>query len=123
MVCVQFRGGAVRLNNTPEQWDLVPKTISRKVDRDKGRIEVVMRYDDYDFDSKVVVTAKGKIVEIAVWLDKPVPEKLAGEAGFNIEFLPSQYWLKTYLVDGRLGRLPRYATSQTITRPNTKMNH
>ena len=114
------QGGAVRLNNTPEQWDLVPKTISRKVDRDKGSIEVVMRYDDYDFDSKVVVTAKGKTVEIAVWLDKPVPEKLAGEAGFNIEFLPSQYWLKTYLVDGRLGRMPRYATSQTITRPNSE---
>ena len=114
------QGGAVRLSNTPEQWDLVPKTISRKVDRDKNSIEVSMRYDDYDFDSRVVVTAKGKAVEISVWLDKPVPEKLAGEAGLNIEFLPSQYWLKTYSVDGRLGRLPRYATSQTITRPNSE---
>ena len=114
------QGGAVRLNNTPEQWDLVPKTTSRTVDRDKGSIEVGMRYDDYDFDSRVVVTAKGKAVEIAVWLDKPVPEKLAGEAGFNIEFLPSQYWLKTFTMDGRLGRLPRYATSQTITRPNSE---
>ena len=115
-----IQGGAVRLNNTPEQWDLVPKTVSRIVNREKGSIEVVMRYDDYDFDSRVVVTAKGKAVEIAVWLDKPVPEKLAGEAGFNIEFLPSQYWLKTYNVDGRLGRLPRYATSQTVTRPNSE---
>lgn len=114
------QGGAVRLSNTPEQWDLVPKTISRKVDRDKNSIEVSMRYDDYDFDSRVVVTAKGKAVEISVWLDKTVPEKLAGEAGLNIEFLPSQYWLKTYSVDGRLGRLPRYATSQTITRPNSE---
>ena len=111
------QGGAVRLNNTPEQWDLVPKTISRKVNREQGSIEVVTRYDDYDFDSRIVVTAKGKAVEIAVWLDKPVPAKLAGEAGFNIEFLPSQYWLKTYSVDGRLGRLPRYATSLTVTRP------
>ena len=115
-----IQGGAVRLNNTPEQWDLVPKTVSRTVDREKGSVEVVMRYDDYDFDSRVVVTGKGKAVEIAVWLDKPVPEKLAGEAGFNIEFLPSQYWLKTYNVDGRLGRLPRYAISQTITRPNAE---
>ena len=112
------QGGAVRLNNTPEQWDLVPKTISRKVNREQGSIEVVTSYDDYDFDSRIVVTAKGKAVEIAVWLDKPVPAKLAGEAGFNIEFLPSQYWLKTYSVDGRLGRLPRYATSLTVTRPN-----
>lgn len=114
------QGGAVRLSNTPEQWDLVPKTVSRKVDREKNSIEVSMRYDEYDFDSRVVVTARDKAVEISVWLDKPVPEKLAGEAGFNIEFLPSQYWLKTYSVDGRLGRLPRYATSQTVTRPNSE---
>ena len=123
------QGGAVRLNNTPEQWDLVPRMTDRKVDAAAGTIEVFMRYEKEqlggaaagfteDFDSRVVVTKKGKAVEIAVWLDKPVPEALAGEAGLNIEFLPSQYWLKTYTMDGRLGRLPRYATSQTITRPN-----
>ena len=115
-----IQGGAVRLNNTPEQWDLVPKMMSRKVDKDNQRIEVAMRYDDYDFDSRVVVTAKGKAVEIAVWLDKPVPEELAGKAGFNLEFLPSQYWLKTFTMDGRLNRFPRYATSQTVTRPNSE---
>ena len=114
------QGGAIRLNNTPEQWDLVPKMTNRKVNREDGSIEVSLRYDDYDFDSRIVVTAKGKAVEIAVWLDKPVPEKLAGDAGFNMELLPSQYWLKTFTMDGRLGRLPRYATSQTITRPNSE---
>ena len=114
------QGGAVRLNNTPEQWDLVPKMTDRKVNKEAGSIEVALRYDDYDFDSRVVVTAKGKAVEIAVYLDKTVPEKIAGEAGFNIEFLPSQYWLKTYIMDGRLNRFPRYATSQTVTRPNTE---
>ena len=114
------QGGAVRLNNTPEQWDLVPKMTSRKVDKKNGSIEVALRYDDYDFDSRIVVTAKGKAVEIAVWLDKPIPEKLVGEAGLNMEFLPSQYWLKTFTTDGRLGRLPRYATSQTVTRPNSE---
>ncbi len=114
------QGGAIRLNNTPEQWDLVPTMTSRKVNREAGSIEVGLRYNDYDFDSRIVVTAKGKAVEVAVWLDKPVPEKLAGEAGLNIEFLPSQYWLKTYQVDNRLGRFPRYATSQTVTRPNSE---
>ena len=114
------QGGAVRLNNTPEQWDLVPKMTSRKIDRENNSIEVALRYDDYDFDSRVVVTSKGAGVEIAVWLDKPVPEALAGEAGFNMEFLPSQYWLKTFVMDGRLNRFPRYATSQTITRPNAQ---
>ena len=115
-----IQGGAVRLNNTPEQWDLVPTMTSRKVNRTTGSIEVALRYDDYDFESRVVVTAKGKAVEIAVWLDKPIPTSLPGDPGFNLEFLPSQYWLKTYQVDGRLGRLPRYATSQTVTRPNSE---
>ena len=59
------QGGAVRLNNTPEQWDLVPKMTSRKVDRENNSIEVALRYDDYDFDSRVVVTSKGAGVEIA----------------------------------------------------------
>lgn len=38
------QGGAVRLNNTPEQWDLVPKMTSRKVDKEHQTIEVGMRY-------------------------------------------------------------------------------
>lgn len=114
------QGGAVRLNNTPEQWDLVPVMTSRKVDRENNSIEVGLRYEDYDFDSRVVVTAKGPAVEIAVYLDKPVPEALAGEAGFNLELLPSQYWQKTYRMDGRLNRFPRYAASNTVTRPNAE---
>lgn len=107
------QGGAVRLNKTPEQWDLVPSSPSRVVDSVNNAIEVTMRYADYDFDSRVVVTARGKAVEIAVYLDKPVPEFLAGKAGFNLEFLPSQYWGKTYIMDGRPNRFPRYAVSQT----------
>ena len=115
-----IQGGAVRLNNTPEQWDLVPKMTSRKVDREKGSIEVGLRYDDYDFDSRIIVTAKGPAVEIAVYLDKPVPSALVGKAGFNLEFLPSQYWLKTFIMDGRLNRFPRYAVSETVTVPNSE---
>ena len=115
-----IQGGAVRLNNTPEQWDLVPKMTYRNVNREQGSIEVGLRYEDYDFDSRVVVTAQGKAVEIAVWLDKPVPEELVGNAGLNLEFLPSRYWLKTFSMDGRLNRFPRYATSQTVSRPNNE---
>ena len=114
------QGGAVRLSNTPEQWDLVPAISNRKVDKTAGTIEAAMRYNDYDFDSRVVVTAKGKGVEIAVYLDRPVPAALEGKAGFNLEFLPSQYWQKTYLMDGRYNRFPRYVVGNTITKPNTE---
>ena len=113
-----IQGGAVRLSPTPEQWDLVPTMTSRTVDTLAQTIEVGMRYDWYDFDSRVVVEPKGKAVEISVYLDKPVPDVLAGEAGFNLEFLPSQYWNKAYLVDGKPNRFPRYAVSDTKVRPN-----
>ena len=114
------QGGAVRLNKTPEQWDLVPASPSRTVDTLNNSIEVTMRYNDYNFDSRVVVTAKGEAVEIAVFLDDPVPEFLAGKAGFNLEFLPSQYWGKTYFMDGRPNRFPRYAVSQTQAVSNSE---
>ncbi|MBQ4406031.1 MAG: glycoside hydrolase family 9 protein [Bacteroidales bacterium] len=113
------QGGAVRLNNTPEQWDLVPKTVSRTVNKDDNSIEVKLRYEDYDFDSRIVAQAKGNAVEISVYLDRPVPETLK-DAGFNLEFLPSQYWSKTYLMDGRSNLFPKYAASQTVTRSNSE---
>src|SRR5919202_2616369 len=114
------QGGAVRLSNTPEQWDLVPEIPTRKVDRASRTIETTLRYKDYDFDSRVVVTAKSKGIEISVYLDKPVPKALEGKAGFNLEFLPSQYWGKAYLMDGRYNRFPRYVVGNTITRPNSE---
>ena len=113
-----IQGGAIRLSNTPEQWDLVPQSTSRTVDPEAGTIEVGLRYPDYDFDSRIVTTAVGKAVRIDVYLDKPLPAALEGEAGFNLEFLPSQYWNKAYLMDGKANRFPRYSASLTTTRPN-----
>jgi endoglucanase len=114
------QGGAVRLSSTPEQWDLVPTILNRKVDRAAKTIEATLRYAEYNFDSRVVVTAKDNGVEIAVYLDKPVPQALEGKAGFNLEFLPSQYWGKTYTADGRYNRFPRYAVSNTVVKPNSE---
>ena len=112
------QGGAVRLSKTPEQWDLVPQSPLRRVYPESNAIEVGMRYNDYNFNSRVVVTGKGKTVEIAVYLDEPLPEVLEGKAGFNLEFLPSQYWGKTYIMDGRPNRFPRYAVGLTKSVPN-----
>ncbi|MGB3801545.1 MAG: glycoside hydrolase family 9 protein [Lewinella sp.] len=114
------QGGAVRLSNTPEQWDLVPEIIDRTIDSVAGTIEARMRYADYDFESRVVVTPRGKGVEISVYLDEAIPAELEGQAGFNLEFLPSKYWNKVYLMDGRLNRFPRYVVGDTRTRPNSE---
>ncbi|HEX2396395.1 MAG TPA: cellulase N-terminal Ig-like domain-containing protein [Bacteroidales bacterium] len=114
------QGGAVRLSSTPEQWDLVPVISERTVNRASKTIESKLRYEEYDFDSRIVVTAKGKAIEISVYLDKPVPKALERSVGFNLEFLPSQYWGKTYLMDGRYNRFPRYVAGNTVTRPNSE---
>ena len=113
-------GGAVRLQNTPEQWDLVPEVIDRKVDKENNSIEVLLRYRDYNFDSRVNVSAKDDGVLISVYLDKPLPDKLEGSAGFNLEFLPSAYFEKSYLIDGIPGEFPLYPSGNTIVEPLSK---
>ena len=115
-------GGAVRLQNTPEQWDLVPTVVDRKIDKSNNTIDVILRYKDYDFDSRISVTPKDKGVIISVYLDKPLPEKLEGRAGLNLEFLPASYFRKTYLVDGKPGTFPLYpASSTTMDSKNNKI--
>src|SRR3990172_3189788 len=51
-------GGAVRLQHTPEQWDLVPQVVDRKVDKVNNTINVELSYKDLNFNSKISVTAK-----------------------------------------------------------------
>jgi len=111
--------GAVRLRSTPEQWDAIPTVVDRKVDSVKNTVEVLLRYKDYDFDSRVVVTAVDEGVMVDVYLDKPLPEKLAGDAGFNLEFLPSAYFEKTYLIDESPGILPLYPAGPTVLKPDS----
>jgi hypothetical protein len=106
-------GGAVRLQNTPEQWDLVPSVGERKVDTTNKNISVELSYKEYNFSSKISVTAKDNGVEINVYLDKPLPKELEGYAGFNLEFLPSTYFETIYLMDGKPGNFPRYPAGNT----------
>ncbi len=113
-------GGAVRLQNTPEQWDLVPSVVDRKVDEANKTVSVELNYKDYDFNSKISVTAKDNGVEINVYLDKPLPKSLEGNAGFNLEFLPAVYWGKTYLADGSPANFPRYPAGNTKIEPISK---
>ena len=100
--------GDVRLKPTPEQWDLVATLKGRHADKAKNRLTADLAFPAFDLSYTVEVTAEPGGVRVSVNLDKPLPEKLAGRAGFNLEFLPSIYMGKTYLVDGsRAGLFPR----------------
>jgi len=115
-------GGAVRLQNTPEQWDLIPAVVERKVDMENNSIDVVLRYEEYNFNSRVNVSAKDEGVVISVYLDNPLPEELEGQAGLNLEFLPASYFEKTYLADGRPGIFPLYPSGlTTVEQVNKKI--
>ncbi|MDH7604791.1 MAG: cellulase N-terminal Ig-like domain-containing protein, partial [Melioribacter sp.] len=110
-------GGGVRLRHTPEQWDLVPMLHERKVDKKNNSVEITLRYKDYNFDSKILVKGTNDGLNISVFLDNPLPKELEGHAGFNIEFLPSAYFEKTYLVDNRVGIFPLYPSGPVEVKP------
>ena len=110
-------GGGIRFMNTPEQWDIYGEMTHRLVSREKNYIEVELTYKDYDFVSKIRVTPKERGCILQVFLDKPVPERLVGKAGMNLEFFPASYFGKNFLVDGAARILPKYPQHDTQVRP------
>ena len=100
--------GDVRLLPTPEQWDLVAQLDSTQADKEHDRLTAQLSFPSYAMSYQLEVAAEPGGVRVSVNLDKPLPEKLAGRAGFNLEFLPSLYVGKSYMVEGKtFGVMPR----------------
>jgi endoglucanase len=100
--------GDVRLMPTPEQWDLVATLKGRQVDKANNRLTASLAFPTFDVSYTLEVAAEQGGVKVSINLDKPLPPKLVGRAGFNLEFLPSIYMGKAYLVDGsKAGIFPR----------------
>ncbi len=100
--------GDVRLMPTPEQWDLVATLKGRHADKENNRLTADLAFPTFDLSYTLAVEAEPGGVKVSINLDKPLPEKLAGRAGFNLEFLPSIYMGKAYLIDGsKAGIFPR----------------
>lgn len=102
--------GDVRVNATPEQWDLTPLFKERKVNRAEQSIEAFLHYPDKQFDFSIKVTKNAAGVRLTVNLPKPLPKSLEGKAGFNLEFLPAAYFHKSFLMDDHAGGFPVYPT-------------
>lgn len=108
--------GDVRFLNTPEQWDGLGEFVDRTIDRENNIIETHLEYPEYEFSYRVRAEARDGGLAISVYLDGPLPAQLAGEAGFNMEFLPSAYFGKTYIMDGNAGLFPRHPTGPMTVR-------
>src|SRR3954466_916175 len=91
--------GDVRLMPTPEQWDLVSTLKGRRADAANNRLIANLAFPTFDFSYTLEVAAEPGGVKVRFNLDKPLPQQLSGRAGFNLEFLPSIYMGKGYLVD------------------------
>lgn len=98
--------GEVRLLPAPEQWDPVPKFTSRKRGPVADQLIAYSGYPDLSVSYRLEVTAEGQGFRIAVHLDKPLPAALVGKAGFNLDFLPTAYFGKTYMLDDAFGTFP-----------------
>ena len=81
--------GDVRMVPTPEQWDIVAQLKGKEADKEHNRLTARLSFPAYQMDYALEVTAEPGGVRVSINLDKPLPEKLAGRAGFNLEFLPS----------------------------------
>ena len=100
--------GDVRLNATPEQWDVIPTFVERKIDRAANSIEAFLRYPAFDFDFSIKAESRRNRVLISVHLPEALPAELEGKAGFNLEFLPAAYFEKTFIMDDETGLFPLY---------------
>ena len=97
--------GELRLSPTPEQWDPVPAFVKRE--RGPNQLIVSSAYPDFALSYRLVITPEGRGFRVAVDLDKPLPDALVGKAGFNLDFLPTSYFGKSYLIGGTSGVFPR----------------
>src|SRR3954465_14673692 len=108
--------GDVRLMPTPEQWDLVATLKGRRADAANNRLMANLAFPTFDFSYTLEGAGGPGGVRVSVNLDEPLPQKLAGRAGFNLEFLPSIYMGKAYLVDGtKAGIFPRTPNDPMIS--------
>lgn len=107
--------GDVRLNPTPGQWDAIPELVTRNVDKKNQRIEVVLKYSEYNFQYSIQGEARDGGFYLSVHTDRAIPEALKGVAGLNLEFLPSAYFGKSYCIDNTTGIFPLYPSGNMQT--------
>jgi endoglucanase len=100
--------GDVRLSPTPEQWDPIPQFKERKRTESANELTALCTYPDRGLSYHIDVQPEAGGFRVTVTLDQPLPAALAGKAGFNLEFLPSAYFGKSFLVDNRPDIFPRH---------------
>ena len=121
--------GDLRLDETPGQWQPIPKQIDRKVDAAGNTITVTLgypdekinrkgfnpiEYPDLTFNYTVSVRAQGQSIIVTVDLDKAIPPEFIGKVGFNMELFPGWLFGKTWSLGSKSGIFPRQANGPAM---------
>ncbi len=116
--------GDLRLDETPGQWQPIPKQKKRTVDAAGNLITVTLTYPDSAINRKgfnpiiypdlyfnytVKTRAQGSSIIVSVDLDRPVPAGFIGKVGFNMELFPGWLFGKGWIMDNQSGIFPRQA--------------
>jgi endoglucanase len=114
--------GDLRLDETPGQWQPIPKQKKRIVNKEGNEITVVLTYPDSAINGKgfnpiyypdlylnytVNTRAVGGSIIVTVNLDRPVPPEFIGKVGFNMELFPGWLFGKTWSMDKKSGIFPQ----------------
>ncbi len=122
--------GDLRLEQTPGQWQPLPKDVERVVDAEKGCIRTKLRYPDERWHLKgfnpmiypdvqleytVTVQAAGESIFVQVDLETPIPSFLEGKACFDLELFPGTLFGKPWVMDEKQGIFPRQPNGPTLS--------
>jgi endoglucanase len=128
--------GDLRLDETPGQWQPIPRQKKRTTDKMNNTITAYLTYPDSAINGKgfnpvfypdlyfnytVTTRARGASVVVTVDLDRPIPEKFAEKVGFNMELFPGVLFGKTWILGNESGIFPRQANGPGIYDKNGKL--
>jgi len=125
--------GDIRFEQTPGQWQPVPKQGNRELDEAANTITTAlsfpdssrhlkgfnpMIYPDFQFNYKVIVQGEGASVKVTVDLDRPIPDKYVGKINFNLELFPGALFGKPWIMDSKHGIFPEQPNGPVLSQPS-----
>ncbi len=125
--------GDVRLEQTPGQWQPLPRPGQRLVNAAENTITTHLHYPDMDrhlrsfnpmlypdvvLDYAVVLRGEGDSLRVTVNLEQPVPESFLGKVCFNLELFPGELFGKPWLMDGHQGIFPVQPNGPALSVPS-----
>ena len=125
--------GDLRFEQTPGQWQPLPRQVERKLVAEDNAIATQLHYPDmdqhlrgfnpmiypdYEFDYNVTVTGEGSAVRVVVDIDRPIPQEYVGKMCFNLELFPGELFGKPWIMDGKQGFFPRQPNGPTMDMPS-----